>query len=81
METKKDLENLELVKRATKFYDAVVESGNLHNKVEVTPERIQFLRVGLGIQNSLISAFKVRKDFFKLTDVNKKISTIKKYQK
>ena len=80
METKKDLEGLDLVKKAEKFYDAIMISGDLHEKVEITPDRIKLVRVGVALQNSLINAFRAKAVFFRLLDADAKIKVVKDRQ-
>lgn len=65
-ETLKSLEDIELVIPAKKVYDALVKSVGGEDIQEFTAQRAKEMKVLLGLQNSLISAFREKKGYFKL---------------
>jgi len=81
-ETLKSLQDIELIIPAEKVYQALLKSVDGDKVKEFTPERFKELKLLCALQNSLISAFREKKGYFKLiADYRGRVKFFEAYHK
>jgi len=81
METKKSLEQFDLVIPAKDLLDAIIISGNAYSKKPLTEAKAKNMKLVLGFLNAYIKAFHTKVSYFKLTAIPDKIQMVKKFSK
>lgn len=77
METKKSLEQFDLVLPAKKLLDAVTFSTDALSKKPMNEERYKNMKLTLGFMNAYIKSFHTKVSYFKLVGVPKKVELVK----